>query len=320
MPPDSRLYYDKQGQPVLLKKEVIATGDQLIDARSGFDSQTAQPMVSVRLDSVGGQRMLDFTTENVGRPMAVVYIERVPDIRMVNGEEVRSFKETQTVISIATIRGVFSNQFQTTGLDSNQEAAELALLLRAGSLAVPVDIIEERIIGPSLGKDNIARGVEATLIGFVLICIFVIIYYRLAGVVSVVGLVVNLMLLIAVLSVLGATLTMPGIAGIVLTLGMAVDANVLISERIREEIRAGNSPVASLRAGYQKAWGTILDANLTTLFAALAMFAFGSGPVKGFAVTMTVGILTSMFSAVVITQLIMAMIYGRRRKVEAISV
>jgi preprotein translocase subunit SecD len=320
VPPDSRLYYDKQGQPVLLKKEVIATGDQLIDARSGFDSQTAQPMVSVRLDSVGGQRMLDFTSENVGRPMAVVYIERVPDIRMVNGEEVRSFKETQTVISIATIRGVFSNQFQTTGLDSNQEAAELALLLRAGSLAVPVDIIEERIIGPSLGKDNIARGVEATLIGFVLICIFVIVYYRLAGVVSVVGLVVNLMLLIAVLSVLGATLTMPGIAGIVLTLGMAVDANVLISERIREEIRAGNSPVASLRAGYQKAWGTILDANLTTLFAALAMFAFGSGPVKGFAVTMTVGILTSMFSAVVITQLIMAMIYGRRRKVEAISV
>jgi preprotein translocase subunit SecD len=320
VPPDSRLYYDKQGQPVLLKKEVIATGDQLIDARSGFDSQSGQPMVSVRLDSVGGQRMLDFTTENVGRPMAVVYIERVPDIRMVNGEEVRSFKETQTVISIATIRGVFSNQFQTTGLDSNQEAADLALLLRAGSLAVPVDIIEERIIGPSLGKDNIERGVRATLIGFVLICLFVIVYYKLAGVVTVVGLVANLMLLVAVLSVLGATLTMPGIAGIVLTLGMAVDANVLIAERIREEIRAGNSPVASLRAGYEKAWGTILDANLTTLFAALAMFAFGSGPVKGFAVTMTIGILTSMFSAVVITQLIMAMIYGRRRKVEAISV
>lgn len=320
VPPDSRLYYDKQGQPVLLKKEVIATGDQLIDARSGFDSQSGQPMVSVRLDSVGGQRMLDFTTENVGRPMAVVYIERVPDIRMVNGEEVRSFKETQTVINIATIRGVFSNQFQTTGLDSNQEAADLALLLRAGSLAVPVDIIEERIIGPSLGKDNIERGVRATLIGFVLICLFVIVYYKLAGVVTVVGLVANLMLLVAVLSVLGATLTMPGIAGIVLTLGMAVDANVLIAERIREEIRAGNSPVASLRAGYEKAWGTILDANLTTLFAALAMFAFGSGPVKGFAVTMTIGILTSMFSAVVITQLIMAMIYGRRRKVEAISV
>jgi preprotein translocase subunit SecD len=320
VPPDSRLYYDKQGQPVLLKKEVIATGDQLIDARSGFDPQTGQPMVSVRLDSVGGKRMLDFTSENVGRLMAVVYIERVPEIRKVNGEEVRSFKETQTVISIATIRGVFGNQFQTTGLDSNQEAAELALLLRAGSLAVPVDIIEERIIGPSLGKDNIERGIEATLIGFSLICIFVTIYYRLAGLVAVIGLVINLVLLIAVLSVLGATLTMPGIAGIVLTLGMAVDANVLIAERIREEIRAGNSPLASLRAGYQKAWGTILDANLTTLFAALAMFAFGSGPVKGFAVTMTVGILTSMFSAVVITQLIMAMIYGRRRKVEAISV
>jgi preprotein translocase subunit SecD len=320
VPPDSRLYYDRAGQPVLLKKDVIATGDQLVDATSGYDQQTGTPMVSVRLDSVGGRRMLDFTSENVGRPMAVVYIERVPEFRTVNGEEVRSFKETQTVISVANIRGVFSTNFQTTGLDSSDEARDLALLLRAGSLAVPVDIIEERVIGPSLGQDNIERGLEATLIGFLLIVIFVIFYYRVVGVVAVVGLCVNLLLLFAILSGLGATLTMPGIAGIVLTLGMAVDANVLIAERIREEVRSGNSPINALKAGYEKAWGTILDANLTTLFAAIAMFAFGSGPVKGFAVTMFTGILTSMFSAVTVTQLIMAMVYGRQRKVQSISV
>jgi preprotein translocase subunit SecD len=320
VPPDSRLYFDRAGQPVLLKKDVIATGDQLVDATSGYDQQSGTPMVSVRLDSVGGRRMLDFTSENVGRPMAVVYIERVPEFRTVNGEEVRSFRETQTVISVANIRGVFSTNFQTTGLDSSDEARDLALLLRAGSLAVPVDIIEERVIGPSLGQDNIERGLEATLIGFLLIVIFVIFYYRVVGVVAVIGLCVNLLLLVAILSGLGATLTMPGIAGIVLTLGMAVDANVLIAERIREEVRAGNSPMNALKAGYEKAWGTILDANLTTLFAAIAMFAFGSGPVKGFAVTMFTGILTSMFSAVTVTQLIMAMVYGRQRKVKSISV
>jgi preprotein translocase subunit SecD len=320
VPPDSKLYYEKSGRPVLLKKEVIATGDQLVDATSGYDQQSGTPMVSVRLDSVGGKRMLDFTSDNVGRPMAVVYIERIPEFRKVNGEEIRTSKETQTVISVATIRGVFSNQFQTTGLESSSYAKDLALLLRAGSLAVPVDIIEERIIGPSLGADNIKRGMEATLIGFALICVFVIFYYRVVGVVAVIGLVVNLLMLLAILSALGATLTMPGIAGIVLTLGMAVDANVLIAERIREEIRGGNSPLAALRAGYEKAWGTILDANLTTLFAAIAMFAFGSGPVRGFAVTLLTGILTSMFSAVTVTQLIMALIYGRKRKVLSISV
>jgi preprotein translocase subunit SecD len=320
VPPDSRLYFDRAGQPVLLKKDVIATGDQLVDATSGYDQQSGTPMVSVRLDSVGGRRMLDFTSENVGRPMAVVYIERVPEFRTINGEEVRSFKETQTVISVANIRGVFSTNFQTTGLDSSDEARDLALLLRAGSLAVPVDIIEERVIGPSLGQDNIERGLKATMIGFLLIVIFVIFYYRLVGVVAVIGLCTNLLLLFAILSGLGATLTMPGIAGIVLTLGMAVDANVLIAERIREEVRSGNSPMNALKAGYEKAWGTILDANLTTLFAAIAMFAFGSGPVKGFAVTMFTGILTSMFSAVTVTQLIMAMVYGRQRKVQSISV
>lgn len=320
VPPDSRLYYDKSGQPVLLKKEVIATGDQLVDATSGLDSQSGTPMVSVRLDSGGGKRMLDFTSENVGRPMAVVYIERLPEIRMVDGKEVRSFKETQRVISVATIRGVFSNQFQTTGLDTTQEAGELALLLRAGSLAVPVDIIEERIIGPSLGKENIRSGMLAMAVGMGMILIFVVFYYRLVGVVTVIGLTINVLLLVAVLSLIGATLTMPGIAGIVLTIGMAVDANVLIAERIREEIRSGMTPMAALRAGYEKAWATIFDANLTHVFASLAMFAFGSGPIRGFAVTMFVGILTSLFSSVTVTQAIMALIYGRRRKVKSISV
>lgn len=320
VPPDSRLYYDRSGNPVVLKKEVIATGDQLIGATSGIDQQSGTPMVSVRLDSAGGRRMLDFTSENVGRPMGVVYIERVPETRMVDGVEERYFRETQSVISVATIRGVFSTNFQTTGLESPQEAQELALLLRAGSLAVPVDIVEERIIGPSLGQDNIRRGLQATMIGFVLIIVFMMFYYRLVGVVAVTGLVINLFLLMAVLSAFGATLTMPGIAGIVLTLGMAVDANVLIAERIREEIRSGNSPLTSIKAGYEKAWGTILDANLTTMFAALALFAFGSGPVRGFAVTLFSGLLTSMFSAVVVTSVIMGLIYSRQSKVKAISV
>lgn len=320
VPPDSRLYKDQNGQPVLLKKDIIATGDQLIGATSGFDQQTGTPMVAVRLDSAGGRRMLDFTSENVGRPMGVVYIERVPDDKVVDGVVQRSFRETQTVISVANIRGVFSTNFQTTGLGSSQEAAELALLLRAGSLAVPVDIIEERIIGPSLGKDNIERGLRATLIGFIAIVIFMMIYYRTVGVVAVLGLVVNLFLLLAILSALGATLTMPGIAGVVLTLGMAVDANVLIAERIREEIRSGNSPMTSLQAGYEKAWATILDANLTTMFAAMALLAFGTGPVRGFAITLMAGLITSMFSAVVVTRMILSVYYGRQRKVAAISI
>jgi preprotein translocase subunit SecD len=320
VPADSLLFYDREGNPVVVRREVIATGDQLTGATSGLDPESGTPSVNVSLDAAGGRRMLDFTQDNVGRPMAVIYIERVPEVKIVDGKEVRTSRETKEVINQASIRGVFGPNFQTTGLASTQEASELALLLRAGSLAVPVDIIEERVIGPSLGAENIKRGLEAMLIGSALIALFVMVYYRLVGVVTVVGLVVNLLLLVAVLSFLGATLTMPGIAGIVLTIGMAVDANVLIAERIREEVRAGNTPLAALRAGYEKAWGTILDANLTTMFAALAMFAFGSGPVRGFAVTLFAGLITSMFSAVVVTQLIMAMIYNRKRKVAAISV
>ena len=320
VPPDSKLYYTRQGEPVVLKKQVITTGDQLTGASATFDGETGTPAVSVRLDAAGGRRMLDFTSDNVGKPMAVVFIERIPETRIVNGKEERISRVSEQVISIANIRGVFGPQFQTTGLDSPAEASELALLLNAGSLVVPVDIVEERVIGPSLGEENIKRGMQAMGLSLVLIILFVMWYYRFIGVVTVLGLLSNLLLLVAVLGLFRATLTMPGIAGIVLTLGMAVDANVLIAERIREELRAGNSPLTSLAAGYEKAWGTILDANLTTLFAGLALFAFGSGPVKGFAVTLFVGILTSMFTAVVVTQAITSLVYSRQRKIKAISV
>jgi preprotein translocase subunit SecD len=239
---------------------------------------------------------------------------------MVDGKEERGFRVTEEVISVATIQGVFSNQFQTTGLDSTAEANDLAVLLRAGSLAAPVDIIEERVIGPSLGADNIRAGLTALLVGMVLSMIFTTVYYRLFGFIAVIGLLCNLMLLGALLSLFGATLTLPGIAGIVLTLGMAVDANVLINERIREELRNGNTPLNSIRAGYEKAWATIIDSNLTTLIAALALLAVGSGPIRGFSITLSVGILTTMFTAVVVTEAIVAFIYRKQRKLTSVPV
>lgn len=326
VPPDARLYYQRQrgldGKPVpaLLSKRVIASGDQLVDARSGFDPQDGTPMVSVRLNAAGGQRMLDFTTENVGRGMAVVFIERVPETRIVDGKEVRTTRINEEVISVATIRGVFGRNFQTTGLDNSKEAAELALLLRAGALAAPVDIIEERVIGPSLGKENIQAGARAIVVGFLLVCALMIVYYRLFGVISVVALFCNLLLLGAVLSLIDATLTMPGIAGIVLTLGMAIDGNVLIGERIREELRMGNTPVASIKAGYERAWTVILDSNVTKLIAAMALFGFGSGPIRGFAVVLFFGVLTSMFTSVTVSRALSTLHYGHGRKIKSVSV
>lgn len=326
VPPDARIYYqrdlglDGKPIPVLLSKRVIASGDQLVDARSGFDAQDGTPMVSVRLNAIGGQRMLDFTSENVGRGMAVVFIERVPETRMVDGEEVRTTRISEEVISVANIRGVFGRNFQTTGLDSPKEAAELALLLRAGALAAPVDIIEERVIGPSLGKENIQAGARAIIMGFLMVCALMIVYYRLFGVIAVVALFTNLMLLGAVLSMVNATLTMPGIAGIVLTLGMAIDGNVLIGERIREELRLGNTPVASIKAGYDRAWTVILDSNVTKLIAAMALFSFGSGPVRGFAVVLFFGVLTSMFTSVTVSRALSTLIYGHGRRIKSVSV
>jgi preprotein translocase subunit SecD len=320
VPPDSKLYYTRDGQPVLLSKQVIATGDQLVDAASGVDPQSGTPMVSVRLDNVGGKRMLDFTTENVGNRMAVVFIERVPEVSIVDGQEVRTQRVKEEVISIATVREPFGKQFQTTGLDSPEEAAELALLLRAGALAAPIDIVEERIIGPSLGKDNIRAGTAAVGLAFALVMGFFVVYYRMFGVITCIALVANLLLVVSIMSALGATMTLPGMAGLALTIGMSVDANVLINERIREELRLGNTPLASIQSGYEKATATIVDANITGLIAGLALFAFGSGPVKGFAITLCVGILTSMYTAVSLSRGIVTLIYGRRRKLSAIAI
>ncbi len=326
VPPDARLYYqrrtgvDGRPIPILLSRRIIASGDQLVDARSGFDPQDGSPMVSVTLNNVGGQRMLEFTQENVGRGMAVVFIERTPETRIVDGQEVRTTRVTEEVISVANIRGVFGKRFQTTGLESPREAAELALLLRAGSLAAPVDIVEERVIGPSLGKENIEAGAMAITMGFLLVCALMIVYYKLFGLISVVALFTNLTLLCAALSFIDATLTMPGIAGIVLTLGMAIDGNVLICERIREELRMGNTPVASIKAGYERAWTVILDSNVTKVIAAMALFSFGTGPIRGFAVVLFFGVLTSMFTSVVVSRAIATAIYGHGRRIKTVSV
>jgi preprotein translocase subunit SecD len=309
VPPESRLYTDMNGQPVLLKKRLIVSGDQLIGASSGFDQQTGQPQVSVTLDGVGAKRMLDFTRDNVGNRMAVVYIEQKPGGRKI-----------EEVISVAVVREPFGKRFQTTGLDSMSEASQLALLLRAGALAAPMEIVEERTVGPSLGKDNVEQGFKSVVIGFVLVLIFMAIYYRVFGLVADLALFANLFLLIALLSMLGATLTMPGIAGIVLTVGMAVDANVLIFERIREELRSGNTPQASIRSGYDKAFSTIADANITTLIAAFVLFLFGTGPIKGFAVTLSLGIVTSMFTAIMGTRAVINLIYGGRKRVAKLAI
>ena len=320
VPPDARIYYrrdqtgfDGNPVPVLLSKRIIVSGDQLINAASGFDPQTGQPEVNVTLDNVGAQRMLDFTTDNVGNGMAVVYIERVPETRVVDGEEVRTTRITEEVISVATIQGVFGKRFRTTGLESPKYASDLALLLRAGSLAAPVDIVEERVIGPSLGQENIEAGRNAIILGFLLVCVLMMAYYKLFGIIAVTALFTNLLMLAAVLSAINATLTMPGIAGIVLTVGMAVDANVLIFERIREELRNGNSLQSSIHAGYDKAFSTIADANVTTLIAAIVLFMVGTGAVKGFAVTLSIGILTSMFTAIMGTRAVVNLVYGGRR-------
>jgi preprotein translocase subunit SecD len=327
VPPNARVYYRKElgpdGKPVpvLLNKRVIATGDQLVTARSGYDSRSGTPQVSVTLNGIGGQRMFDFTSENVGKPMAVVYVERVPEVTIgPDGKEVRTTRTSEQVISVANIQGVFGKEFQTTGLESPKEAADLALLLRAGALAAPMDFVEQRVVGPSLGRENVDRGLTAVLYSFGFALAFFLVYYRMFGIITCVALLLNLLMVVAVMSFLGATLTLPGLAGIALTVGMSVDANVLINERIREELRAGVPPKAAIAAGYEKASGTIADANLTALLAGVALFAFGTGPVKGFAVSLIAGILTSMYTAVSVSLGIAALIYGHRRKLKSVAI
>ena len=311
IPLNAKLYRERNGDPVLLKRRVIVTGDQINSASSTIDTQSGTPAVSVRLDSKGAKKMGKTTQENIKKPMAVVFIENKVVTKMVDGKKVKERTRKEEVINIATIQGQFSKQFQITGLESF-EARDLALLLRAGALKAPVEIVEERTVGPSLGKDNIEQGFNSVMIGFCLVLVFMVIYYRAFGLMANVALTANLVLITAILSLMQATLTLPGIAGIVLTVGMAVDANVLIFERIREELRLGNSPQASIHAGYEKAFSTIADANVTTFIAAIVLFSLGTGPVKGFAITLSIGILTSMFTAIMGTRALVNLFYGGR--------
>ena len=309
--PGSRRYSGRTGVPSqVLRREIIASGDQIIDAESGFSQ--GQPAVFITLDAAGGESMLKTTRENLNKPMSTVFIEtrRVTDTQ--DGEPSTRVIKTEEIISTATIRGVFKDRFQITGL-TPLEARELALLLRAGALAAPVFKIEERTIGPSLGQDNIDRGFNAVTIGFLAVVFFMVIYYKWFGMIANIALFSNLIFIVAMLSMLQASLTLPGIAGIVLTVGMAVDANVLIFERIREEISSGNAPQGSISSGYEKALSSISDANITTLIAAIVLFAFGTGPIKGFAVTLSLGIITSMFTAIVGTRAIVNLFFGNRR-------
>ncbi|MBB5416204.1 preprotein translocase subunit SecD [Paraburkholderia atlantica] len=303
VPPGDELFTQGNQAPVLLRKQVIFTGDRIIDASAGFDEHQ-RPSVNIRLDSAGGRAVRAVSRDNIGKPMAMVLFERG------KGE----------VLTVATIQSELGDRFQITGQPTPQAAADLALLLRAGSLAAPMEIIEERTIGPSLGADNIKKGFHSVVWGFAAIAVFMIAYYMLFGVISMIGLSVNLLLLVAVLSMLQATLTLPGIAAIALALGMAIDANVLINERVREELRHGAPPQLAIQNGYAHAWATILDSNVTTLIAGLALLAFGSGPVRGFAIVHCIGILTSMFSAVFFSRGLVNFWYGGKKKLKSLSI
>lgn len=318
IPPEAKLYRDRAGRPVLLNKRTIVTGDQMVKAATSTD-QNGLPSVSVTLNSVGGQRMFDFTSANVGKPMAVVYTERIPQVTMVNGVEQRSFRVKEEVISIANINGVFGKEFQTTGLEKT-EADGLAKLLRAGSLAAPMDFVEEYVIGPSLGKENVDRGVKAVVFSFIFTLVFFAIYYRMFGVITSVALLFNLLIVVAVMSMFGATMTLPGFAGLALSVGLSVDANVLINERIREELRLGMPAKKAIAEGYERASGTILDANLTGLIVGVALYAFGTGPLKGFALTMIIGIFASMFTAITVSRALATLIYAKRKKLTSVAI
>ena len=319
IPPEAKVFQlrDNAG-PVLLNKRVLASGDEMVNARVGVDNN-GLPAVDVTLNNIAGQRMFDYTSANVGKLMSVVYIERVPTVTMVDGKEVRSVRVREEALAPTRIAGVFGKNFQTTGLEKT-EADNLAKLLRAGSLAAPMDFIEERVVGPSLGAENVARGTKAVVFSFVFALAFFLVYYRMFGLITCIALLLNLVMVVAVMSLFGATMTLPGFAGLALTIGMSVDANVLINERIREELRAGVPPQAAIATGYDKASGTIFDSNMTALLAGVALYAFGTGPLKGFAVTMVIGILTSVFTAVTVSRGIATLIYGGRRKIKSIAI
>ena len=304
VPFGSEKFFERNGRAVILQKQIIATGENLTDAQAGIDSQNSRPKVDLNLDAKGGRAMKEVSRDNIGKRMAILLFEKG------KGE----------AISVATIQGELGTRFQITGVGTSADSNDLALLLRAGSLAAPMEIIEERTIGPSLGADNIAKGFNSVTWGFIVIMAFMSIYYLMFGVFSSIALAVNLLLLLAVLSMLQATLTLPGVAAMALALGMAIDSNVLINERVREELRGGASPQAAIHTGYDRAWATILDSNVTTLIAGLALLAFGSGPVRGFAVVHCLGILTSMFSAVLFSRGLVNLWYGTRKKLQTVSI
>ncbi|MEC8227862.1 MAG: protein translocase subunit SecD, partial [Pseudomonadota bacterium] len=312
VPPGSQLLNDKDGRPVLLKKRVIVKGNHIIDANSGVD-EYGLPQVSISLDSEGGNKMSRGSRENIGEPMATVFIEyKATGDRDANGKLI--FERHEEVINVATIRSQFGSSFRITGLDSPKEARDLSLLLRAGALIAPIQIVEERTVGPSLGQENIDLGMQAIIWGLALVMVFMLIYYKAFGIVANIALAVNLVMIVGIMSMIpGATLTLPGMAGIVLTVGMAVDANVLIFERIREELRDGRSPQQAIHHGYDSAFSTILDANITTFIAGLILFAVGTGPIKGFSITLMIGIATSMFTAILVTRVIVNAVWGGRR-------
>ena len=329
VPIGSRLFSMRDGTPILLKKAVVYSGENIVDAAASLDTQTGGPIVSITLDARGASINQRVTGENIGKRMGVVYIETRSEVKRDaqgqavlddSGNPVRQKELIEEVITAPVIRDQLGRRFQIEGLDSVTEARDLALLLRAGALAAPVDIIEERTVGPSLGQQNIIKGFQSVIVGFVLVLVFMIIYYRLFGFVANLALGLNLVLIVAVLSALQATLTLPGVAGIVLTVGIAVDSNVLIFERIREELRNRNSPQASIQAGYDKAFSTIVDANVTTLIAAIVLFNFGTGPIKGFAVTLAIGIVTSMFTAILGTRTVVNFVYGGRRRINRLAI
>ncbi|MDE0976034.1 MAG: protein translocase subunit SecD [Arenicellales bacterium] len=320
--PGSKIFRFRDGRPILLKKRVIYSGENIVDAAASIDTQTGGAIVSITLDAIGARINQKITGKNIGKRMAVLYIESKSTIKTdvdgmsvkgADGRAIRVKQRIEEVITAPVIRDQLGKRFQIEGLDSVDEARDLSLMLRAGSLAAPVEIIEERTVGPSLGQANIDQGFQSVMIGFALVLVFMAIYYRVFGLFANVALALNLVMIVAVLSLLQATLTLPGVAGIVLTVGMAVDANVLIFERIREELRNGNTPQASIHTGYERALSTIVDANLTTLIAAIVLFNFGTGPIKGFAVTLSIGILTSMFTAIVLTRALVNFFFGGRR-------
>ncbi len=319
VPPEAKVFHLRDsGVPVLLNKRVLASGDQMVNATVSAD-QNGMPAVSITLNNVAGQRMFDYTSANVGKLMSVVYIERIPTVTVVDGKEVRGVRVKEEALSPTRIAGVFGKNFQTTGLEKT-EAENLAKLLRAGSLAAPMDFVEERIIGPSLGAENVERGITAVVYAFVFTLVFFTVYYRMFGAITSVALLFNLLIVVAVMSMFGATMTLPGFAGLALSVGLSVDANVLINERIREELRNGVPAKSAINAGYDKAGGTILDANLTGLIVGVALYAFGTGPLKGFALTMIIGIFASMFTAITVSRALAVLIYGRRKKLKSVAI